>query len=58
MDITTDGDRAPDWLHVGFFHQYLPRLCKLVSVDRKDVASYGPCRIVSLRLPLLVVCIG
>jgi hypothetical protein len=26
VNIATDGDRAPDWLHVGFLHQDLPRL--------------------------------
>lgn len=39
MNITTDGDWAPDWLYVGFFHQDLPRLRVSVSVDRGVMAS-------------------
>lgn len=39
MNVTTDGDWTPDRLHVGFFHQDLPRLWMSVSVDLSGVAE-------------------
>lgn len=37
MNVTTDGDWAPNWLYVGFFHQDLPRLLMSVSANRGGV---------------------